>query len=277
MAWGSLVTAIPYDIESELVVDSRHVPHPVTDLALLELQAEMAMDDRRRLAGICGVTIAAAHDGHTVFIGSAIPDTLVPALVDAVDASPRAAAPDREPPALGACRDILAAWCAPLSLAAGPAYLIQPDVRMATRTDIARSDASPGRRLRSLNPGNWDHEEWGELLDGDLGPWTMAVVDGSVVSICHTPRRMTERAAECGVWTDPAARGRGYAAAVTAAWADILRPSGRNLFYSTDAQNLSSQRVAARLQLRPLGWTWSLTSATLGQHAHRHPLSRRSS
>jgi hypothetical protein len=35
---------------------------------------------------------------------------------------------------------------------------------------------------------------------------------------------------------------------------------GRVLFYSTDAQNLSSQRVAARLGLRPIGWTWNLAT-----------------
>jgi predicted GNAT family acetyltransferase len=94
-----------------------------------------------------------------------------------------------------------------------------------------------------------------------------------VVSICHTPRAMTTRAAECGVWTDPAWRGRGRAAAVTAAWADVLRPSGRRLFYSTDAGNLSSQRVAARLGLRLLGWLWRVAEARQ-EGGGLHPLSR---
>ena len=258
-------------------MDSRHVSHPLTDLELLELAAEMWMDGRRRLAGICGVTIAATRDGHILFVGSDIPDALVPALFDAVDQSPGASAPDIEPPALGACRKILEPSCAPLSLDAGPYYLIEPDVRSETRTSIARSDTSHSERLRHLNPGNWGYGEWDELLDGALGPWAMAVVDERVVSICHTPRPMTERAAECGVWTHPEYRGRGYAAAVTATWADILRPSGRSLFYSTDAQNRSSQRVAARLGLRPIGWTWSLTRADPGLRSDRHPLSRRCS
>jgi RimJ/RimL family protein N-acetyltransferase len=250
---------------------------PLTDLELLEIQAEMSMDDRRRLAGTCGVTIAATSDGQALFVGSEIADTLVPALVDAVDKAPLASAPDREPPGLVTCREILASSCGPLSLHASPYYVIEPHVRVETRTPIARSDASPGERLRHLNPGNWAHDKWDELLDGALGPWAMAVVDGRVVSICHTPRPMTERAAECGVWTHPDYRGRGYAAEVTAAWADVLRPSGRYLFYSTDAQNLSSQRVAARLQLRPIGWTWNLTRANRGPRDRRHPLSRRSS
>lgn len=265
------------DFDNECTMDSHQASHPLTDLELLEIAAEMAMDGRRRLAGTCGVTIATTHEGHSLFVGSEVPDTLVPALVAALDRSPLAPAPDREPPALEACRAILAPSCVPLSLDAGPSYVIEPDVRMETRTHIARSDTSPGERPRHLNPGNWGDDEWDDLLDGTLGPWAMAVVDGWVVSICHTPRPMTDRAAEAGVWTHPDYRGRGYAAEVTATWADILRPSGRFLFYSTDAQNLSSQRVAARLHLRPIGWTWKLTRAGLEPSDPRHPLSRRSS
>ena len=45
---------------------------------------------------------------------------------------------------------------------------------------------------------------------------------------------------------------------LTAAWAALTRPSGRHLFYSTSGENVSSQRVAARLGLRPIGWLWQL-------------------
>ena len=86
----------------------------------------------------------------------------------------------------------------------------------------------------------------------------MATVDGRAVSICHTPSHLTERGAECGVWTHPDFRGQRHAPAVTAAWASVLAPSGRYLFYSTEADNRSSQRVAARLGLRLIGWSWNL-------------------
>lgn len=265
------------DADDELAMDSRQALQPLTDLELLELNAERSLDDRRRLARTCGISIATTRDGQILFAGSDIPDGLVPALIDAIDTSPRASTPEIEPPALVACRVILQPFCAPLALEAGPSYLIEPNVWVETRTSISRSDASPSERLRQLNPGNWEPEEWEELLAGTLGPWAMAVLDGRVVSICHTPAPMTERAAECGVWTHPGYRGRGYAAAATATWAAILRPSGRYLFYSTHAGNRSSQRVAARLRLRPLGWTWSLTRADRGEGYQRHPLSRRSS
>ncbi len=251
--------------------------HPPTCLELLEFAAETGMDESRRLRGVCGVTIAATSEGQVLFVGSEVPETLGPPLVAAIVRSPRASAPDIEPSALAVCREILESCCTPLSLHAGPYYLIEPVVGIEARAYMTRSDTHLGARLQLFNPGNWGAGEWDELLEGTLGPWAMAVVDGKVVSICHTPRPMTGRAAECGVWTHPDYRRRGYAADVTASWADILRPSGRYLFYSTDAQNHSSQRVAARLGLRPIGWTWSLTREEPEQGDHGHPLSRRSS
>jgi GNAT superfamily N-acetyltransferase len=248
---------------------------PPTPLELLELAAELSMDERRRLAGVCGVSLAVAPDGDRLFVGGDVPEPLVPALHQAARTAPRAPAPDREPPALALCRAILVPTCAPLAISASPYYLIEPPLQITAGVRIVRSDAAPEAELRRLNPGNWGPDEWDDLLDGTLGPWAMAVVDGRVVSICHTPVPMTARAAECGVWTHPEYRGRGYAGAVTAAWAAILHPSGRALFYSTDSGNRASQRVAARLRLRPLGWFWRLTRADLTPHDPRHPLSRR--
>jgi RimJ/RimL family protein N-acetyltransferase len=239
-------------------MEPRDASRSLSDLELLTIEAEMSMDDRGRLPGNCGVQISVARDGQLLFIGSEVPDPLVPVLIDAFERSARAPGPDQEPPALAACRTILEPVCSPLSFHASLYYVIEPPVRAETPASIVRSDAPPIDRLRHLNPGNWRPESWDQLLDGLRGPWAMALVDERVVSICHTPRPLTERAAECGVWTHPDYRGRGYAAAVTATWADILRPSGRILFYSTNSQNRSSQRVAARLGLRNIGWTWNL-------------------
>lgn len=89
----------------------------------------------------------------------------------------------------------------------------------------------------------------------------MVVDDGRVVSMCHTPR-ISSAGAEAGTWTDPKFRGRGYAAAATAAWADLLAATSPFLFYSTTADNRSSQRVAERLGLRQIGWLWKLSRTT---------------
>ena len=69
---------------------------------------------------------------------------------------------------------------------------------------------------------------------------------------------VVDRGAEAGTWTDPDFQRRGYAAAVTAAWASLFAPTGRQLFYSTSADNRSSQRVAERLGLHPIGWLWKI-------------------
>ncbi len=233
------------------------------------------MDDHRRIVATCGVLLAAAPDGHRLFVGSAVPDGLVPALHEAVRRAPQAPDSPGEPPALTACRALLAPVCAPLAVRVSPYSLIEPPLPSTTPVPIVRSDRAPEAGLRRRNPGGWEPDEWEDLLGGVLGPWAMALADGRVVSICHTPVAMTARAAECGVWTHPDYRGRGYAGAVTAAWAALLWSSGRALFYSTDAGNRASQRVAARLQLRPLGRFWRLARADRGPRDSRHPLSRR--
>ncbi len=246
-------------------------------LELLELAAGLSMDARRRIAGTCGVLLAVAPDGDRLFVGGDVPEPLVPVLHEAVRTAPRAPDPDPdgEPPALAACRALLAPLCAPLTARASPYYLIEPPLPSTAGAPIVRSDGAPDGGLRRLNPGNWEPDEWDDLLDGILGPWALAIAEGRVASICHTPVAMTARAAECGVWTHPDYRGRGYAGAVTAAWAALLYPSGRALFYSTDAGNRASQRVAARLQLRPLGRFWRLDRDDRGPRDPRHPLSRR--
>jgi RimJ/RimL family protein N-acetyltransferase len=257
-------------------------PQPSTDVSrgdpsdvdLFERHAEMSMDDRRRLRDTYGATIATAHGGNLLFVGSEVPNAVAQSLVDAMAGSPRAARLDDEPPAIGSCRRILERAGASLSLRRGPVYIVASDVRTENDAEIVRSDGNVVERLRGSNPRNWEPDEWDDLLDGRLGPWTAAIVEARVVSIAHTPCPMTARAAECGVWTESLHRGRGYAAATTTAWADILRPTGRRLFYATDAENLSSQRVAARLGLRCIGWTWKLERSDRTRSG-RHPLSRR--
>lgn len=71
--------------------------------------------------------------------------------------------------------------------------------------------------------------------------------------------RLSRSAAETGVATVPAFRGRGYAAAATAGWAALPSLRGHILFYETDRMNRSSQGVARRLGLRFLGATFAIS------------------
>jgi hypothetical protein len=242
-----------------------------TELELLKIQAEGSFDRRGRVIGLRGVTIACAVEGRALFIGAEVPDALASELTSTFERAPAPARPSDPPPALERCQRILEADGPPLVRSAGPSFLVGEQARFVSGVHIERSDSSSGAALRRANPGNWHPVEWDELLDGRLGPWAIATDGERVLSICHTPGPVRSRAAECGVWTDAAFRGRGHAAAVTSEWAAMMRPSGCWLFYSTDAENRSSQRVAERLQLRPLGWTWRLGRAV--ERDPVHPLS----
>ena len=199
------------------------------DIELFEVAVEISMDERRRLDGVCGIVIATTGNESRLFIGSDVPDMLVPLLADVFDKAPMPSNLTLEPAAISAVRELLAPACSPLSLHASLYYVVEPPRRVQIRMGIVRSDSGEAPSLTNLNPGNWASGEWQELLDGVLGPWAMALADGLVVSICHTPGPMTDRAAECGVWTHPDYRGRGHAAEVTAVLAGTLRPSGRLL------------------------------------------------
>lgn len=242
----------------------------LTDLQLFEIVARMSFDETGRIPGSDGVTVASATDGGLLFVGSKLPESVVEDLQAAFDGHPVAGDPNVEPVALRQLKDIIEYHVGPTGQRGGPYYVIPKGCTFASEVKIETSVGEPSPRLRAANPGNWEAEEWDDLLDNKLhGPWAIAVVGDRVVSIAHTPVAMSAEAAECGAWTDPDYRGRGYAAATVAAWAAILHPTGRELFYSTDAENLSSQRVAERLGLRLIGWTWSLEPAPKDESGSR--------
>ncbi|MGB6537230.1 MAG: GNAT family N-acetyltransferase [Xanthobacteraceae bacterium] len=80
-------------------------------------------------------------------------------------------------------------------------------------------------------------------------PWCVAL-DGDAIAAFAFAARLGLRGAEIGVYTFPGWRSRGLAATVTAKWSSLPVLSGRELFYSANVSNTSSQRVAGRLGLR---------------------------
>jgi RimJ/RimL family protein N-acetyltransferase len=246
----------------------------VADLELLRAQAEDSFDEAGRLRGLYGVTIACSGKRQSLWVGADVPAALTSELTSVFDgAESPSNNPAEPPPALELCRRVLETGGRSVGCKAGPNYLFPQNTQFKSDVHIERSGAAINDALRAANPGNWHPVEWNELLDGRLGPWTMATEGEIVASICHTPRAFTAARAECGVWTHSAFRGRGYGAAVTSEWAAIMRSAGRYLFYSTDAENLSSQRLAGRLGLRPLGWTWRLMIQMDHEESRIHPLS----
>ncbi len=206
------------------------------------------------------LVIGAAKDGWSLAFGSEVPDAVVEEIQAAFDAEPPAVDPSQPPRLFERCEQLLADALGPIRRGdAGLSYVVPPETNFASEAALLRSDDEHKERLRSqdLERLTWSADEWRNLLAGDLGPWAFVVNGDRVVSICHTAR-LADRGGEAGTWTDPDYRGRGYAAATTAAWASLLAPSGKHLFYSTSADNLSSQRVAERLGLPVIGWMWKI-------------------
>ncbi len=88
-------------------------------------------------------------------------------------------------------------------------------------------------------------------------PILAIVVDGGAVSVCYCARR-SDGAAEAGLQTAPAYRGRGYGPRATAAWALALRASGRVPLYSTSWKNEASLAVARKLNLVGYASDWNI-------------------
>jgi RimJ/RimL family protein N-acetyltransferase len=202
------------------------------------------------------LVIACAADAIRARIASVVP----PSFASTIHAEVQRAAPSTYPLLVERLRrgleDALGAAIV-VGPASGPTFILDRHVAFTAGARLIRFDSPEVATLRKANPGKWEADEWEDLLDGRLGAWVVAVVDTRVASICHTPI-CNAQAAEAGVWTHPAFRGNGYAAACTAEWATIMRPSGRLLFYSTACSNRSSQRVAARLGLQQIGCLWQL-------------------
>ena len=89
-------------------------------------------------------------------------------------------------------------------------------------------------------------------------PIVALMVDGHAVSVCFCARR-SDMAAEAGVETAIAYRGRGLAPQVTAAWAMAIRASGRVPLYSTSWDNSASLSVARKLALASYACSWSIS------------------
>lgn len=213
----------------------------------LEMETLWGSDERGRVLAAHHLVAGVTADEVVVRYGSSEPDELVAQLA-AVAADPADLAPF-----LAECQRVLDGVYGSTVLNSGPGYLI-PD-GLAYESDADFVDSSAPRPLP--RPDNWEPDEWQELLAGTLGPWAIAVADDDrVAAVAHTPASI-DRAAEIGIWTHPDFRGRGLAAATTARWAEVAK--GRTLFYSTSADNLSSQRVAGRLGLERLGWLWKIS------------------
>ena len=92
----------------------------------------------------------------------------------------------------------------------------------------------------------------------ERSPIVAVMEDGHAVSVCFCARR-SDMAAAAGLETAMAFRGRGLGPRVTAAWALVIRASGRIPLYSTSWSNDASLAVARKLGLVAYASAWSLS------------------
>jgi hypothetical protein len=131
----------------------------------------------------------------------------------------------------------------------GPAFEF-PDLLPQPADVVVVAD----ERLIEHNFRGWAPGE----IEAGRSPVLAIAENGYPVSICYCARR-SEVAAEAGLDTAEAYRGRGYGPRVTAAWALAIRRSGRIPLYSTSWTNQASLAVARKLNLVAYASDWSLS------------------
>ena len=136
-----------------------------------------------------------------------------------------------------------------VQVSSGPAFTF-PDV-VAHSNDVLTVE---NERQLDRNFQGWVA---GEIAAG-RGPVMAIMNEGYPVSICFCARS-SDLAAEAGLETAEAFRGRGFGPRVTAAWALAIRASGRIPLYSTSWTNEPSLKVARKLRLKAYASGWSVS------------------
>jgi hypothetical protein len=174
---------------------------------------------------------------------------------------PPLARPDSSPVHLDEYRHLLDAEGSDTLVRHGLAWVFPDPLHYRSDVELIGSDTSEAvQLLADLARDGMPRAlvDLGFVNEAELwAPWCVVMWEGAIASIAFAAR-LSWSAAETGVATVPAFRGRGYAAAATAGWAALSSLSGRTLFYGTDRTNLSSQAVARRLGLRFLGSSFAI-------------------
>jgi RimJ/RimL family protein N-acetyltransferase len=187
--------------------------------------------------------------GDVTRFGATVPDELMQRLTGIIEQMPSVTDLRAPLPALAAVREALSAHAPITAEQSGPSYRF-PD-SIAQPALAVQLTAENVEAARDTYP--WLLEEL-----ADWPPCFAVIHDGAAVSVCFSSR-LSAQAAAAGVDTLPEFRGRGYAVAVTAAWATAVRASGRIPLYGTSWDNVASQGVARRLGLLMSGADMSWT------------------
>ncbi|HLS14657.1 MAG TPA: GNAT family N-acetyltransferase [Beutenbergiaceae bacterium] len=230
---------------------------PVSDLSLLRREAGLLWGADRHGRHDRPPLVILADSGTELWLN--VSDQLANAPPDRWRTALMAGGPGAPPPGLRSIKEELD-HSTPSILTSCVSYLLDPVRQCAVPSGLTVHDSDrpvSAHLLHARPEQTWQPLEWQDLLESRLGPWAMAIHDGEVVALCHTPRDSGHEA-EAGVWTHPDHRGRGYAAVVVARWAGIAARDRDALFYSHLDDNVASRSVAVKLRARPIGRIWQL-------------------
>lgn len=229
-----------------------------TDLELMEQQAQtlFLQDEAKRLLYVNEPDkpeaprffLGRTKQGNLCRFRYDLPEPLIEHLEALAALEPTSRALHEEPAHLAAFRDVLHEHSAVRRVWTGPAYRF-PEVRWppgVVRITDANADL--------LDEGFAD---WRADL-ATCQPCVVVVRENRAVSLCCSART-SAFAAEAGVETLAAFRGRGYAAEAVEGWAAAVRETRRTPLYSTSWDNVASQGVADKLRLTMYGTDFHIT------------------
>lgn len=247
------------------------------DLELLKLDAKAAW----RISADGRLTAAAAHPsgpwrespgggdappprlyfagcafGNIAFAGEAVPTGLAERLLHMATREPPWFDADEPPAWLGSALGLLAEPSPPSLRGPEVVFRLPNGSPALFDLPIVSCETEGGRALierlqREGPPGPLVEAGFVSLQDF-WWPWCAALAGDEIAAMAFATR-LSEASAEIGVYTFAPFRGRGFAAAVTAAWSQLRCLEGRALIYATRANNASSRRVTERLGLAAVG------------------------
>lgn len=230
-----------------------------TDLELIEQQVEtlFLQDEAKRLLAVNEPDkpeaprffLGRTKQGNLYRFRRDQPRPLIKHLEALVISEPVPQSLREEPVQLTAFADVLREYRAIRQVWTGPAYTFSGEVRWPSGV-VSITDTNAdllGKGFADLKAGLTTRQ-----------PCVAVVRENRVVSVCCSART-SPRAAEAGLETLEAFRGRGYAAAAVAGWAAAVRKDGRTPLYSTSWDNLASQGVAKKLGLTMYGADFHVT------------------
>ncbi len=207
------------------------------------------------------VFLVGCRFGNLARVRYDLDDNIALRVLEAAAKEPPWCDPDVTPRCVGRIVEILSDGQAAEPVASYPIYKLPNGLRYEHPAAIVRGDSAEGRQMlaRFADRGMPDYMVAAGFKGvGDFWePWCVALDGGEIASMAFAAR-LGQRGAEVGVYTFPKYRSRGLAAAVTASWASTPSLNKFALFYSTSKSNLSSRRVAARLNLRLIGASVSI-------------------